>query len=626
MSTAFTLKQAKMKKNVRNLTISMPILSQSSRPISHDSQTSVIVLVAKYDFVGEMPGELSVKKGSFVRLLSRPGNGWLKVSCLDKLDDTGIVPASYVDIVVNDKNEPIDLEWLNYIEPLQSDKSAAIHDNDLFDFETGYPTKAVIDQVLQDECNKFWYKITISFQNNRTVYIGKAFPEFYAFHGALMNKFHHKLPKLPVPRLSPSINGNKMDKFLFVELSERCQKLHTYFNLLIQDPMINQSEEMEAFVNDCRHVSHDNNITPQQVVDMLNPNSTDVKDLYDETLLGNVLSQTSPLPLYSSFSSTKPLEQLKKSTSTHNIHQLLANSEESNLKYSSYIKQVMRKENSENSIRTYASLIDKYDDSISSESQTTNEESTGGSYHTDPSSFDEGNGIQRESFEENLNDQPIKNVFHYGLNEVGETPEKSFGRNVYHFSDSSLSRNHHRASSDMSDIPAKPPLRSQSDIFGDIKDRPLSNNDSLSSQTAPCTPEIRDRDMKWGIGSPLTPNTPVYEEEHDDDEFVEDPIMPLVIKKRQDSKVKEDMNNDFIKIKIYLDNDENDVIAVKIKRSNLISIIYLKKLLSYKIYRDYLLVNHYHLRVKHGGTMDDETLLKWIKTQTKASLVLVRSR
>lgn len=83
---------------------------------------------------------------------------------------------------------------------------------------------------------------------------------------------------------------------------------------------------------------------------------------------------------------------------------------------------------------------------------------------------------------------------------------------------------------------------------------------------------------------------------------------------------------EYIKIKIHLNNKEGDVIALKIKRTNLILVVYLKKLLSYKIYKDYSLIDHYTLQGLDQLVMGDEDLLVWLKCQRKAVLNLVRKR
>lgn len=86
--------------------------------------------------------------------------------------------------------------------------------------------------------------------------------------------------------------------------------------------------------------------------------------------------------------------------------------------------------------------------------------------------------------------------------------------------------------------------------------------------------------------------------------------------------------NEYIKIKIALNNGDDEMIALKIKRSNLISIVYLKKLISFKMYKDYNLINHYKLQVRNDedNIESEEALFEHIKSHSKVSLGLVRSR
>lgn len=83
---------------------------------------------------------------------------------------------------------------------------------------------------------------------------------------------------------------------------------------------------------------------------------------------------------------------------------------------------------------------------------------------------------------------------------------------------------------------------------------------------------------------------------------------------------------EYLKIKIHIQNDENDVIVLKIKRTNLILVVYLKKLVSFKIYKDYSLIDHYDLTPVDLAPLDDDGLLAWLKNQQKAVLNLLRIR
>lgn len=84
----------------------MPISTTTN--LRHDiCSLPVIVLTAKYRFIAENPNELCIEPRDYLKLLERPGNGWLKVQMLDKYDQVGLIPASYVSIAVNDIINPI---------------------------------------------------------------------------------------------------------------------------------------------------------------------------------------------------------------------------------------------------------------------------------------------------------------------------------------------------------------------------------------------------------------------------------------------------------------------------------------------------------------------------------------
>lgn len=96
-----------MMSSIRQLTISEPKVLE----IFH-SQVNVI-LVSNYNFRGEHKDELTVCKGDLLKFIEKRENGWILVKFLDKLNHTGLVPASYVDIVINDIKNPINTSWLN---------------------------------------------------------------------------------------------------------------------------------------------------------------------------------------------------------------------------------------------------------------------------------------------------------------------------------------------------------------------------------------------------------------------------------------------------------------------------------------------------------------------------------
>lgn len=91
---------------VKNKKISHP------RMIEFTNSDVNVILVSNYKFVAEDDNELSINKGDLLKFIDRKDKGWILVKFLDRLDSAGLIPASYVDIVINDIKKPINLNWL----------------------------------------------------------------------------------------------------------------------------------------------------------------------------------------------------------------------------------------------------------------------------------------------------------------------------------------------------------------------------------------------------------------------------------------------------------------------------------------------------------------------------------
>lgn len=61
-----------------------------------------VIVICKHGFTAENKYELTTHKGDILKVLERPGNGWLLVQFLDTVNKYGLIPAKYVDIAVND--------------------------------------------------------------------------------------------------------------------------------------------------------------------------------------------------------------------------------------------------------------------------------------------------------------------------------------------------------------------------------------------------------------------------------------------------------------------------------------------------------------------------------------------
>ena len=675
-ASLFRSKQFKSKKNLKTLTISGPLSLSAAAAMAAEQNVSpkqpptvasskrkgkypVIVLVAKYKFEAENPEELSIDVRDYLKLLEREGNGWLKVQMLEKNDKVGIVPASFVGIAVNDIVNPISIEWLNEykldndydssLEEVESRSLVDLKDQTTIANEDPFPVSACVAKVYLDSTNKYWYRTRMTMSTNEDIYVGKCYQQFYKLHTALVLKYPEEtLPKLPLPVRSSSVLGNKRystlkyDRKFLKDLNALSEGLNSYFNNLLLIRSIQTSSEVYSFIFDSPYVklSHkESNIKEDdnmmaEVVHKLAPKSIDINELLSST---------------GSFSATEPLPPLKTSllTSPRKHSSII----DPNMKCSAYIQQKEKKivnSTSNNTLVSYSSLIDGYDDSEEEKSSgkedsyAESEESKNDSIDTKATSFEdefeEAKDFKAHPYEEFKPSKPIADI-------------KS--NSISNFS-------YHRTPRDSSK-------------FGHSYSNSGSDLDSLFSHkgSSPTTPILATSgflpDAEVG-GSPATPSTPIIEEQETSSmpltssylwkearkargrsdtslkyasgqfnvtqymDSIEAPgssTLGQFPSKRKDSATVPLCNaNDYIKIKIYLNNREDDIVALKIKRNNLISILYLKKLLSFKIYKDYNLINHYKLQANESSIdeLDDTQLLQYIKSFSKVSLRLVRLR
>lgn len=192
-----------------------------------------VIVVAKYDFDSESHSELSVKKGDVLKLLDRPGNGWVLVKLVDRVA-TGLVPSLYVDIAVNDPQHPITLLWLHekrtlpdsccfvdmqVLNLLRANKPLTINNEP-------YPISATVQHFLSYQ-DRYWYRVDAVYSTGEVAYLCRYYEDFYKLHGLLMSAGN--LPKLPEP--IPS----SRDLELVDLLSQRCKELDTYIRALVSD-------------------------------------------------------------------------------------------------------------------------------------------------------------------------------------------------------------------------------------------------------------------------------------------------------------------------------------------------------------------------------------------------------
>lgn len=234
---------------------------------------STVILMCKYEFVGESNHELSIKPNEYVKLLDRIGDGWLRVKQVNK-DKIGLIPASYVKIAVNDLINPITSQWLNEITyNYNSEYTYSSPVDDLFDFEKTYPVKVSVSNVLENN-EKFWYRIDIKLNNGDSVYISKFYQDFYNLHILLSLLNYPNLPKLPQP-----IKSLYRDRNYYENLLIRCNELNVYLNKLIKLSDYQKSQEFYTWIVNANKITNPEETTNEFINEKLFKNSINLIDL-----------------------------------------------------------------------------------------------------------------------------------------------------------------------------------------------------------------------------------------------------------------------------------------------------------------------------------------------------------
>lgn len=285
----FHAKHFKSSRNLRKLLISSPITSPINSPVtsacSTFSTTSFLVILrVRFSFVGESYPELSVTEGDYVKLIERLDNGWLMVQCIDRAE-SGIVPALYVEVEVNDPETPVSNDWLHGTKK----KNRSSRD---------YPKGAKISQVLLNSSGHLWYLYKVMMHSGKTIYLGKLYQDFYNLHCELDKSLGKEinLPALPKPI---SICGGEETELKLGRILKRCKELDDYQNSLLNITEVCHSPLMSKFIKEDkgqRVVFDKNESEPpiEMLVQMIYKDSNNIHHLL------NVASQTS-------FSTTAPL-------------------------------------------------------------------------------------------------------------------------------------------------------------------------------------------------------------------------------------------------------------------------------------------------------------------------------
>lgn len=699
-ATLFKSKQFKSKKNLKGLLISPPVLANSTSALLQTAPLKqTVVLRAIYDFKAESECELTVACGDYLKLLDKPGDGWLYVQILEKYDCKGLVPASYVDIEVNDTQNPVSRDWLNEKRsdevvsqqvsapsstttsnfttprttltpmlntstspkffqellsqtlqpnqntqatqqsqfqnynltsspkgskstssstngsprkpsrksqspvaapssnfndnlknslknkpvptPLQLNTSAATatveDDFDFFQKESLIAPSPItstfkirtvsITNVLQYD-NRFYYRIDFTLENKLKRYIMKTYQDFYNLHInlSILNINEKTLPKLPQP-----IRKQTKSSLLI-----RCNELNVYLNKLIKNEFFKTCEELINWLtsnwaaNKLEHKMLENMINDDDINQVLLPNSIDM------------INQGK-----SKYSTTAPLPPTIHANSASGFELQLPIRANSNVKYSTYMNQMPQRKNSvassiisgtpgtprkpfphlnsSNTLELYSSLIDRYD---------------------------AADLFTNQSFSNSLSNQVIEQE---NEKEDSEEAGEEETREIVE------SKKHNSSSSDSDSLfsqlkntggPTTPIMESNTSFEENINTSPIT----------PGTPPVNKRNLQQ----------PLQHAEHREVRK-QSTILPTRVKL-----------NEFVKVKVVLNNQEEDIIVLKVFKRDLHHIDDLKRIVSEKIYKDANLINHYKFEL--GDITDEYEIMQNLLQNNKVNLMLIRLR
>lgn len=226
-----------------------------------------VIVICQHGFTAENKYELTTHKGDILKVLERPGNGWLLVQFIDTVNKYGLIPAKYVDIAVNDPLDPITLLWLHQVDEVSPTNSKlynqaedisnnnALMVRPISTHNKSYPKSASISNVLLLD-NRYWYRLDITYSDNSKAYLPRYYEDFYNLHGSLLNMVGNiidtngitpsLLPKLPEPISSTS---SSQSNDLTVTLLKRCNDLNIYTNRLLNDKRFQRSKALYEWLD-----------------------------------------------------------------------------------------------------------------------------------------------------------------------------------------------------------------------------------------------------------------------------------------------------------------------------------------------------------------------------------------
>lgn len=312
-----------------------------------------VIVICKHGFTAENKYELTIHKGDILKVLERPGNGWLLVQFIDTVNKYGLIPAKYVDIAVNDPLDPITLQWLhqvdelsltnsishNQAEDISNDSTSMV--NRISTHNKSCPKSTSISNVLLLD-NRYWYRLDITYSDNSKAYVRRYYEDFYNLHGSLLNMIGNMtdtngnaipsmLPKLPEPIPSTaSLQSND----LIVMLLKRCNDLNIYTNRILNDNRFKKSEALSEWLD----VSYRNlgglishlkyNLTSEEITKRILPCSIDILNNKASRNHDNNVTLNKPvIPISSSFpfSERHDMNSIAQLGKNNNAYKIIAN-------------------------------------------------------------------------------------------------------------------------------------------------------------------------------------------------------------------------------------------------------------------------------------------------------------
>ncbi|KAK8441240.1 hypothetical protein B9J08_02552 [Candidozyma auris] len=629
MSTGlFASKQAKSSRNLKKLTISSPIARSSSSslqaspvfsPVSGDP---VIVLRVKYDFDAESSVEMSVRQNDFVKLVHRPGNGWLLVKYIDKTG-SGLIPASYVEIIANDLQKPVSAQWLLESSPSTTSKQDSI-------------SNIRITTVLQNKKLRYLYRMDISMGSGKQVYLCKYYQDFYNLYVSLVASLGRvvTIPYLPNPQrsLEKSVSASSLSNDNIKDLLQLAAQLSKYMRELLAINEVRNCDEFVEFINDEQFKRIEVNpgdlpLPDSEINNLLHKDSINILDTMQRADCPPSISSTpsqsprntgeSPRLRQRTSPAQVQLRHLKASQSTIAImSSFTASASNENMqKRSNEEPSPMVESKSSQTLSTFSSLLAGYGEEDAHQNKESKEEEFDFFNERTISSESKSEGTQ--SMSDTTLQEPV---------------------NLDTRSRSPVSANYHpkAGSSDMS-YESVSTIGSQ----GVQHTHYSSGEDSIMSNSS------RHK------SSSCEPKTPTMVSEHsfsrcpprlfggEDDEQIK-PLSPKKHKEAYitassstttitpDAEKKTTFNGEYVKIKVTLCNEDDDKVILRVRRNELHSIDTLKHMLSFKIYKDPALIHHYTLQPmgepRDENALDEGSLLNYVRSSTKAHLRLQRAR